>query len=123
IKVEFYRDTTDAIGWKGQIESADFGNLEEWERVAVQMQMPDDANLAQVYIRLYGPGAALYDDVSFHVIEHVPGINIFTDRVFYYEQLTEGLLSAKIWPEGGLYDDKSVEVEIYEKDSGITLIQ
>lgn len=122
IKVEFYKDTTDSLGWKGQVFSGNLDSYDDWEHVKLEATIPEDANLAQVFFRMYGPGWAYYDDVSFEKLEYEPGVFVTTDEMFYYDTMTSGTVRGTIRPSDGIYGDKTVEVKLYPRDGGATVL-
>lgn len=123
MKVEFYRDTANLEGSRGDVRSDKFGTYDDWENISMQVESPSDANIAQVYLRLYGPGMVQFDDASFHMTAHIPGVNILADRIFYYEDKQEGKITGATRSADGMYDDKSVDIQVYSEDDGTVVLQ
>lgn len=68
IKIDFYKDKFKQENHKGAAVSDAYGTYTEWEEVGMQVEVPEDANLADILFRVYGPGTAYYDDLSLRLV-------------------------------------------------------
>src|SRR5699024_9580645 len=123
MKVEYYHDTTDVDGHIGgrHINTDDLP--EEWTQISDEFTVPDEANKMQIYLRLYAPGLAFYDDVSLIKTKPAPAVFVSTDQFFYYTDIEEGTVHGIISPEDGIYEDKTIDVNIAPTNGGDPILQ
>ncbi|MBE7024761.1 MAG: hypothetical protein E7408_01740 [Ruminococcaceae bacterium] len=85
----------------------------EWKRFVKTFSPPSECAKVMFYVRIFAPGEAYFDDVSFYMIEEAPvrPVHLSTNEVFFYTDMTEGIATGaadtKKFPalkEGGRVD-------------------
>lgn len=94
-KIEWYvGDTFPSGSPGGDVINRGFGNTgDDWKQLSETVTAPDGARMAAIYVRLYSPGIAYFDDISFYQISEPAGmpIKLMTDNVFYYTDHKTGV--------------------------------
>ncbi|SDD62582.1 Carbohydrate binding domain-containing protein [Paenibacillus sp. UNCCL117] len=86
IKVELYKDVLGAAGYVSEFNSQPYYNVAEWQEAKMQFKVPENANIAVIYLRVFGPGTAYFDDVVLEKVERPQIVNLLTNPGF--EQVT-----------------------------------
>ncbi|MGO4496314.1 DUF4838 domain-containing protein [Paenibacillus sp. 2RAB27] len=86
IKVELYKDVLGVAGYVSEFNSQPYYNVAEWQEAKMQFKVPENANIAVIYLRVFGPGTAYFDDVVLEKVERPQIVNLLTNPGF--EQVT-----------------------------------
>lgn len=68
-------------------------NFDGWQQIAAQFTAPDRCQSVRVYIRLYGPGEILWDNVSCYKVKEADAFLFETDNYYYYSDWDKGSMS------------------------------
>lgn len=93
----------------------------DWQEINVEIIAPPEAVVVVVYLRLYGEGKVYYDDASF-VLLHKPLIEMTTDEIFYYADVTEGWVDVDFFPPDNQWNDNKAEIRIFHEQTHALLI-
>jgi hypothetical protein len=123
LKYEYYRDTVDGAGYLGGTRAfADVGT--DWVKNKIDVTIPSDANKVKAYIMMPKTGGICdFDDTALYRIQQIPGVNVLSNKAFYYEDEDQGTISGTIGPDDQIYDNKFVDVSIAPKDGGAAVVQ
>lgn len=77
---------------RGSYQSPTFNHTyEQWQKVAFQFKVPEDADYAYVYPRLYNPGEIYWDDIEVYAVKEPPIAEIYANHM-YYTDLDAGII-------------------------------
>jgi len=93
----------------------------DWQQLRFEAEIPQEAGLVLVYLRMYGTGSVSFDDASFVLLKHRSMIDLTTDRIFYYADADEGNVEAAFNSQAGPLDQLHAEARIYRESTGVVL--
>lgn len=77
---------------RGSHQSPSFNHTyEQWQKVAFQFTVPEDADFAYIYPRLYNVGEIYWDDVELHIVGEPTVAEIYANHM-YYTDLDAGII-------------------------------
>ncbi len=81
-----------ASSGKAHYQSPTFNHTyEQWQKVAFQFTVPEGADYAYVYPRLYNKGEIYWDDIEMYVVKEPPVAEIYANHM-YYTDLDAGII-------------------------------
>ncbi|WP_171631396.1 carbohydrate binding domain-containing protein [Paenibacillus plantarum] len=126
-KVEFYSGIDNTLenwvtGYNSKAPVSQNDGL--WHELKYEIQAPLGSKYMYVFLRLYGTGTVYYDDASVvKTINPAQLLGLETDQIFYYPDVTNGKMLAKLRPEDGIYNNKTVDVRISLEGSQSAVFQ
>ncbi|WP_171631398.1 carbohydrate binding domain-containing protein [Paenibacillus plantarum] len=115
-KVEFYSGIENTVeNWVTGYESKApvSQNDGQWHELNYEIQAPLGSKYMYVYLRLFGTGDLYYDDASvIKTINPRQLVGLETDQIYYYPDVTNGTVLAKLRPEDGSFNNKTVDIRI-----------
>lgn len=77
---------------KAHYQSPTFNHTyKQWQKVAFQFTVPEGADYAYVYPRLYNKGEIYWDDIEMYVVKEPPVAEIYANHM-YYTDLDAGII-------------------------------
>lgn len=120
-KVEFYKGPEKtAENWvEGFVHAEPQSKLDgQWHEMKYEIQAPSASRYMYVYLRLCGTGTVHFDDVSVVKTKDKQQLVLGTNHVYYYPEMSEGLVKIALEPGDGVYAGKKVDLSIRDEDEG-----
>jgi hypothetical protein len=95
----------------------------EWVKNNLDLVMPSGANKVKAYfMATREDGICYFDDAAMYRIEQIPGVNVLSNKVFYYQDETQGTITGTIGPDDQIYENKTIDITIAPKAGGTPII-
>lgn len=108
LKVEFYKDQPTNNWVSGHFGPYIRNVTGDWQPYSFRMKAPEEAEIAYVYLRLWGTGTVLFDDAAARLVN----LTMATDSLIYYTDETEGRVQVETRFSDDDYTDKTVDITL-----------
>lgn len=108
LKVEFYKDQPTDNWVSGHFGPYIRNVTGDWQPYSFRMKAPEEAEIAYVYLRLWGTGTVWFDDAAARLVN----LTMATDSLIYYTDETEGRVQVETRFSDDDYTDKTVDITL-----------